>query len=367
MKRVLFPLINGIVLMAFFGVIGYYLFDPVPWLLLGLAAGIGVGLLAEFGTPLVSGWFYRRRVTLVVLIEIPLMLLVIGPYMFAMGNIRAANTSICCDTPADYGAEYRDVRIPAADGVTLAGWFILPKAPNRAVIMVLHGSAANRLQSRWHVEQLARAGYGVLTYDQRALGESTGTQQSAGWLDARDVPYVVDFLSAQPEVDPEQIGAVGLSLGGQILIMAGPDEPRIKAFFIDGASIGSVADLPQPENLAEQFGTFMNDRVEWALKLQLGVDAPPPFRELIPRLAPRPTLMVVAGLDELERRANAPYRDLLGGNGEQWIIENAHHVGGPVAIPEEYTARMLAFFDQALVGDELAAYSQALGYTGKAT
>jgi hypothetical protein len=241
MKRAFFPLINGIVLMAFFGVVGYYLFDPLLWLLLGLVAGVAVGLLAEFATPLVNDWLYRRRVTLVVLVEIPQMLFVIGPYMFALGNTRAANTPICCETPADYGAEYRDVRIPAADGVTLAGWFILPQAPNRAAIMVLHGSAANRLQSRWHVEALARAGYGVLTYDQRALGESTGTQQSAGWLDARDVPYVVDFLQAQPEVDPARIGAVGLSLGGQILIMAGPDEPRIKAFLIDGASIGSVA------------------------------------------------------------------------------------------------------------------------------
>jgi hypothetical protein len=135
--------------------------------------------------------------------------------------------------------------------------------------------------------------------------------------------------------------------------MAGPDEPRIKAFLIDGASIGSVADLPQPENFAEQFGTLMNERIEWALKLQLGMDPPPPFRELIPRLAPRPTLMIVSGLDQMERRANEPYRDLLGANGEQWIIANAHHVGGPISIPEEYSRRMLAFFDPALLDSSL--------------
>jgi hypothetical protein len=58
--------------------------------------------------------------------------------------------------------------------------------------------------------------------------------------------------------------------------------------------------------------------------------------------------MIVSGLDVMERRANVAYRDLLGENGEQWVIENAYHVGGPVAIPDEYTAQMLGFFDQVL-------------------
>ena len=44
------------------------------------------------------------------------------------------------------------------------------------------------------------------------------------------------------------------------------------------------------------------------------------------------------------------YVDVLGEHAEQWVIENAGHVGGPALIPEEYTARMLTFFDQALLG-----------------
>jgi pimeloyl-ACP methyl ester carboxylesterase len=347
MKRLIFPIVNAIVLAAFFGIVGYYLFDPLPWLLVGIGFGLGVGLLAEIGTRRISPWLYRRRVTLVVLLEIPLMLFVVGPYAFALGMTRPVNTPINGWTPADFGSTYRSVSIPAADGVTLAGWFIPPVDAPGPTVMVLHGSASNRLQSRWHIETLAKAGYGVLTYDQRALGESTGSQQSAGWLDARDVPHVVDWLVEQPEVDPKQIGGVGLSLGAHILLFAGPDEPRLKAFWLDGASIGNVDDLPQAENFAEQFGTLMNQQIERALILQLGTEPPPPFRELIPKLAPRPVVMIVAGLDVLELRANLPYVDVLGENGEQWVIENAHHVGGPRVIPEEYTARMLTFFDTA--------------------
>ena len=356
MKRLIFPLVNGLVMAAFFGVVGYYLFDPLRWLLIGAAIGLGVGLLADVVTRRVSAWFYRRRVTLVVLLEIPLMIFFVGPYTFALAMTRAANEPVCCQTPADFGADYRSVSIPAADGVTLAGWFIPPTAPQRATVIVLHGGSANRLQSTWYVEKLAQAGYGVLTYDQRALGESTGTVQSNGWLDARDIPYVVDFLTAQPEVDPERIGAAGLSLGAHILIIAGPDEPRIKAFFLDGASIGSVADLPAPENFAEQFIVLINQRIEWALRLQLGIDPPPPFRQLISRLSPRPVLLIVSGLDEIERRVGVPYGDVLGENGELWVIENAHHGGGPRVIPDEYTARMLAFFDHALAEDNPQGY-----------
>jgi dienelactone hydrolase len=339
--------VNAIVLAAFFGIVGYYLFDPLRWLLIGMGLGLGVGLLAEVGTRLVSPWFYRRRVTLVVLAEIPLMIFIIGPYSMALGMTRTANAPVTGRTPADFGADYRTVSIPAADGVTLAGWFIPPADPPGPVMMVLHGSAANRLQAMWHIERLAQAGYGVLAYDQRALGESTGSQQSIGWLDARDVPHVVDWLAAQPEADAGRIGGVGLSLGAHILIFSGPDEPRIKAFWLDGGGVGSVADLPQPENIGEQFATLMNQQVQWALVLQLGTEPPPPFRELISKLAPRPVMMIVAGLDELEMRANRPYVDALGENGEQWVIENAYHVGGAGVIPDEYAARMLAFFDAA--------------------
>jgi len=349
MKRFIFPVVNAVVVAILFGLVGYYAGNFGLWVVVGLVGGLLVGLIAEFGLGRIGGWWYRRRLTLAALLQIPLIIFFIGPYGFVLGLSQPANTTICCVSPADFGAEYRTVSIPAADGITLAGWYVPPTAPHGAVIILLHGGGGNRTGTMWHAARLYEAGYGLLMYDQRAVGESTGTTQSFGWLDERDVPAVIDFLIEQPEVNPDRIGGLGLSLGAHILIMAGPDEPRLKALFLDGTGAGRTSDFPESQNFGEQFAFILNVQIERANQFHLGVSPPTGFVEQIPKLAPRPVLMVVGALDDFENRVNQRYTALLGENGEQWMIENAHHVGGAWTVPEAYTARMLDFFEQALL------------------
>lgn len=348
-KRLIFPLVNALALAALFGVVGFYAWDVPRWVLIGVVAGFLVGLLAEFALQRAGGWLYRRRALLVVLLEIPLIIFAVGPYGYVVAITRPIQGTVCC-APAAFGDRYETVSIPVADGETLAGWYVPPVANPGPVIILLNGSASTRIGTTWHAVRLADAGYGVLMYDQRALGESTGSTQSLGWLDRRDVPHIVDFLAARPEVDASRIGAVGLSLGAHILIMAGPDEPRIAAFWLDGAGTNRVADFPPAKNFNEQFAGVINAAIENAAAVYLGMSPPPPFSELIPRLAPRPVLMIVAGADEFERRANERYAALLDENAEQWVLEGVPHVGGPNYRSDEYQSRMLAFFEQALAG-----------------
>ncbi len=245
MKRFIFPIVNAVVVAILFGLVGYYAGNLGLWVVVGLVGGLLVGLIAEFGLGRIGGWWYRRRLTLAVLLQIPLIIFFVGPYGFVLGLSQPANSVICCASPADFGAaDYRSVSIPAADGVTLAGWYVPPTAPHGAVIILLHGGGGNRTGTMWHATRLYEAGYGLLMYDQRAVGESTGTTQSFGWLDKRDVPAVLDFLVEQPEVNPDRIGGLGLSLGAHILIMVGPDEPRIKAF-MDIRNRGFVEQIAQ--------------------------------------------------------------------------------------------------------------------------
>jgi fermentation-respiration switch protein FrsA (DUF1100 family) len=117
---------------------------------------------------------------------------------------------------------------------------------------------------------------------------------------------------------------------------------------VDGVGIGTLDDLPELSGIGEQFTLLMNRQIYAAMQFYLQT-TPPPFIEQIPRIAPRPLLMIVGGADEFEREVNARYGDLLGENGEQWVIEGASHGGGPAVNPDEYVVRMRVFFEAALL------------------
>jgi hypothetical protein len=187
----------------------------------------------------------------------------------------------------------------------------------------------------------------VLVYDLRASGESIGSTQSIGLYDQRDITPIIDWLAQRAEVDVERIGGVGLSLGAHILVMAAPDEPRLKAIWSDGLTINGIEDLPSYEGISERFITFINRQSYWLAELYFGEQLIP-FRELIPQIAPRHLMLVAAGLERYEAEFNGSYEPFLGENGDLWIIENAHHVGGIAADRETYSTRMTDFFDMAL-------------------
>lgn len=345
-KRLLFPIINALVFAMMFGVVGYYVFDLARWLLIGAATGLCIGLIVEYGAGIIGGWFYRRRVTLAVLAEMVLIITVIAPFIYLYVQTTPQAHTVCCLDTSGLGDDAEDVRIPVADGETLAGWYAPPQNSSGAVVLVLHGSRGDRTQSLRHARVLRDAGYGVLVYDQRASGESTGDRQSIGLYDRRDITPIIDWLAQHPDVNAACTGGVGLSLGAHILIMAAPDEPRLTAIWSDGLGINGIEDLPEYDGVAEKFITFINRQAFWMGELYLGEDFVP-FKDLIPQIAPRYLTLVAGGADRYEADFNREYEPYLGDNGTLWVVENAGHVGGLSADPE-YAARMVGFFDTAL-------------------
>lgn len=351
-KRLAFPLFNTLVGVIFGALIGYYISRPGISLLWGAIAGLASGLLAEFllGSLGLGHWLYRRRVLLVILLEIPLAIFIVGPYAFALVQTRPDRHAVCCETPLDYGADqYEPVQIEAGDGVTLAGWYVPPRQVPGPVIVVLHGARGDRRGTAWHARQLIQAGYGVLLYDQRALGESTGEKVSFGWLDGPDLLVAVDYLAARPEVDGDRIGAVGLSGGGHIALNAAYLDPdRLVGLWLDGIEAQRIEDFPAANDAGERFATVMNALILRMMEIQLDQPAPPPFGQILAELERPPMVIVASGLTDFESRVNQKYADLTGPNARFWFIENAWHVGGPAVMPDEYSRRMLAFFETAL-------------------
>ena len=234
----------------------------------------------------------------------------------------------------------------------MAGWYVPPE--NGALVILLHGYGSNRTAMLWHAEQLIQAGYGVLMYDERASGESEGTYRSYGWEDPRDVTGALDFLSAKPDVNPEKIGIAGCSIGGQIALQGAAYYPQLGAVWADGASSVRAQDISRPNKLTNPIYPLLilgNYTLDWRFEVKLGIDAPAPMIEIIDEIAPRPIMLVASGIpfafvgsegDHLQF-----YAQHAGKNASLWVLPDAGHCAGPSVRPEEYSVRMVEFFDRA--------------------
>jgi len=253
------------------------------------------------------------------------------------------------NVPADLPFEVEEVTFPSEDGLQMVGWFV--PSQNGATVILLHGYGGNRLAMRWHAEWLVEAGYGVLMYDERASGESQGTYRSYGWEDARDVGGALAFLNDRPEVDEEKVGIAGCSIGGQIALQGAAYYPQIGAVWADGPAIIRAQDVPAPTNPIYALILAANYMLDWMLERKLDIKAPPPMIAIIGDIAPRPIMLVGGGQPQpfvgSEGDRLPLYVRSAGENAELWVIPEAHHCDGPLTSPEEYSKRMVDFFDAA--------------------
>jgi hypothetical protein len=120
------------------------------------------------------------------------------------------------------------------DDVTLAGTLTLPPTdgPHPVVVLVSGSGPQDRDETlgggiaikpfRLLADALTREGVAVLRYDDRGVGESTGTFSTATVSDfASDTEAAIDYLLTREEIDPTQIGVLGHSEGGLVAAMLG--------------------------------------------------------------------------------------------------------------------------------------------------
>jgi pimeloyl-ACP methyl ester carboxylesterase len=252
---------------------------------------------------------------------------------------------ICCVTPAQRGlTTYEDVSFTTADGLTLVGWYVPSR--NGAAIIALHGSGGNRMATLDHGAMLARHGYGVLLLDLRGHGNSGG-HVALGWDANLDIDAALAYLRIRPDVDPQRIGALGLLMGGEVAMQAAAHTERLKAVASDGAGARAIGDrLSGPINLVAVPAMWTST---YAMALFTGLTPPPPLTELIPRIAPRPLLIISAGHGiggEVE--LSDIFYAAAGEPKQHWQIPEARHTGGLAARSQESEAKVIAFFDVAL-------------------
>ncbi len=252
------------------------------------------------------------------------------------------------EIPDDLGFPVEEIIFTGDNQIQIAGWYIPPQ--NGAVIILLHGYGGNRLGMRWHAEQFVDAGYGVLMYAERGSGESEGSYRSFGWEDPIDVGGALNFI--QNRGDADRVGILGCSMGGQIALQGAAYYPQIGGVWADGPSSITAKDYTPPHDFFSLLGKIAGPLTDQFLAWHLGIEKPRPMVDIIGEISPRPIMLVGGGVPHPlfgteEPRVNY-YASHAGENAEIWMINEAYHCDGPVVAPNEYTQRMLDFFDQAL-------------------
>lgn len=118
----------------------------------------------------------------------------------------------------------------------VVGNLFVPNNLNRGTthpaLVVGHPMGAVKEQSaNLYATKMAEQGYVTLSFDLSFWGESAGKPGNAVLPDvyAEDFSAAVDYLRAQPFVDKERVGAIGICGSGSFVLSAAKIDPRIKA------------------------------------------------------------------------------------------------------------------------------------------
>jgi pimeloyl-ACP methyl ester carboxylesterase len=252
-------------------------------------------------------------------------------------------------TPSDFGLEAEEVRFSTSEGTELWAWYVPP--PEGAVVLLRHGSGSTAEDALPQAAVIAGQGYGVLITDARGHGRSGGSAMDFGWYGTDDISAAMDFLIAQPGVDPARVAVVGLSMGGEEALGAAGADDRIAAVVAEGATARSEADKIW---LVDEYG--WRGRIQVALewlqyaltKLLTDADKPPPLASAVEAAAPRSVLLITAGDVPDERYAAEHIQAKAGDNVSIWTVSGAGHIEGLRTDPEGWERNVIDFLDQNL-------------------
>jgi len=284
-------------------------------------------------------WRYPRRALIAVAALVPAAVLMSIGIGYGTTHIGRAVVP-----PDRLGVAHEDVKFTTADGLELEGWYIPSK--NGAAVIAFPGRNGPQKKAR----MLARHGYGVLLFDRRGEGESEGNPNSWGWGGDADAKAAIAYLQRRPDVDPDRIGGLGLSVGGEMMIETAAETKELAAVVSEGAGARSTAedmDHDDPALGKWTLGLAMS-AAKTATVAVAANQAPPANLKALAAKVEQPMLLIAAPNSPAGERLNRGYAEAAGDSATLWEIPESRHVGGQTARPQEYERRVVGFFDKAL-------------------
>lgn len=196
--------------------------------------------------------------------------------------IREDVATVASRTSSHYRANDTDVSIGVASyGFKLAGTLSKPAdaAPTTrlpAVVLIAGSGPLDRDETAYGIpvfaqlaNALADAGFAVVRYDKRGVGQSGGRNEFATLGDyAEDVVAVVKFLEKRKDIDPKRIALVGHSEGAAVALLAARRAGEVDAI----ALIAGIGTTGAQLNLEQQQYALKTSKIpeaEHAAKIEL--------------------------------------------------------------------------------------------------
>lgn len=236
---------------------------------------------------------------------------------------------------------HKEIWLHTDDNLELRAWYY--PAENGVVVMVFGGMNGALGENIPPIDFLVQQGYGVLQVDSRSCAKPAALV-SLGNDEVRDAAAGLAFLENQPEV--RQIGVFGFSMGGVTAIRAAARHPKIAAVVAEGGYFNLGDDFVEPDSpqpLLQRIFLYSIASMYW---LHTGVNPwqVSPIDDL-PLISPRPVFLIYGEHEAGSGRAEAQFMAAQEPK-KLWIVAGGTHGTNHLAAPEEYSQRIIEFFDQ---------------------
>ncbi|SEB43278.1 X-Pro dipeptidyl-peptidase (S15 family) [Paenibacillus sp. GP183] len=257
------------------------------------------------------------------------------------------------DSPENYGLTYQEIEFTSRTlDVKLAGWLLTSAnqdSDSPMTLILSHGYAGTRLEKGLPALSLAKrlveAGYTVLMFDFRNSGLSSGQMTTVGFSEKQDLLGAIDWVR---EHQPGKIGLIGYSMGATTSLLAAAEAPDIAGVVADSPFSQLKSYLSQNLSVWSKLPNFPFTWLILTILPRLtGID-PHQVDALIAvqQIYPRPVLFIHSQDDMAipftqSEKMWRMHQDRF----EFWKTEKAGHVGTYQLYTQEYTSRLLAFFE----------------------
>src|SRR5712671_6891472 len=247
-------------------------------------------------------------------------------------------------TPFEFQADYEEVELVTADGVSFGAWhFRQPGSPQ--TVIVSGGHKGQRQGSLGIAAALWRKGFNVILYSYRGMPGSDRAPITFGIKEVLELQAVIAF--ARKRIPHARIGLLGYSMGAVVSLLGAAGEPGVQALVLDSPfselrkllveNVRSVSKLPGTPFV------WLAGLMFW-VRTRCSISACSPI-DVLSSLEPRPLFFIHGGADSItnvnhSRRLYDAYR----GPREIWIVQGAPHTGAYFADRPLYVERVAGFF-----------------------